>query len=39
MTVTVPMVDFFHGTALTISTSLTSKLVENDELGMLFDII
>lgn len=29
----VPLVDFFHGTALTISTSLTSKIVDNEKLG------
>ncbi|XP_025191167.1 proton-coupled folate transporter-like [Melanaphis sacchari] len=31
----IPMVDFFHGTALTISTSLTSKIVDNEKLGRL----
>lgn len=33
MLLIVPLVDIFHGTALTISTSLTSKIVDNDELG------
>ncbi|XP_016660972.1 uncharacterized protein LOC100160646 isoform X2 [Acyrthosiphon pisum] len=31
----IPLIDFFHGTALTISTSLTSKIVENEKLGRL----
>ncbi|KAE9530506.1 hypothetical protein AGLY_010968 [Aphis glycines] len=31
----IPLVDFFHGTALTISTSLTSKIVDNEKLGRI----
>ncbi|VVC34000.1 Major facilitator superfamily,Major facilitator superfamily domain [Cinara cedri] len=31
----IPLVDFFHGTALAISSSLTSKIVKVDELGRL----
>uniref|UniRef100_A0A2S2PNE3 Solute carrier family 46 member 3 n=1 Tax=Schizaphis graminum TaxID=13262 RepID=A0A2S2PNE3_SCHGA len=31
----IPLVDFFHGTALTVSTSLTSKIVDNEKLGRL----
>ncbi|XP_050432603.1 proton-coupled folate transporter-like isoform X1 [Adelges cooleyi] len=29
----IPLIDLFHGTALTITTSLTSKMVEKEELG------
>ncbi|VVC25040.1 Major facilitator superfamily,Major facilitator superfamily domain [Cinara cedri] len=35
----VASVDFFHGTALSISTSLISKIVDVDELGRLNSII
>lgn len=28
-----PVIDIFHGAAFTVSTSMTSKLVDNSELG------
>ncbi|CAH1709564.1 unnamed protein product [Aphis gossypii] len=31
----IPLVDFFHGTANTISTSLTSKIADNEKLGRI----